>query len=395
VILKIALFDETDRSVSMDDNTTIRESRPGVSLIAATGLLAAATAGAMYAARRQRCADFAGRNVLIAGASRGLGLELAREFFKAGANLMLVARDGDQLAAVKKEMENTARQVTTTTRDATAGSNQAEAGQTPAGAQVLTATCDITNELEVRATVTRLISEIGRVDVLVNVAGVIQVGPAEHMKTEDFEAALKVHYWGPLYLMQAVIPLMRNQRWGRIVNIASIGGKIAVPHLAPYVASKFALVGLSQAMRAELVKDGIYVTTVCPGLMRTGSHINALFKGQQRKEFALFSIVNASPLLSTSSTTAARQIVEACRYGTAEIVITPQARLARLVNCLLPNFTMEVMSLIARILPGPSGAEGDQLKRGWESRSLVAPSFLTQAADRASTQNNEKPKPAA
>jgi NAD(P)-dependent dehydrogenase (short-subunit alcohol dehydrogenase family) len=246
----------------------------------------------------------------------------------------------------------------------------------------------------VRATVTRLATELGRLDVLVNNAGIIQVGPAEHMKLEDFVKAMNVHYWGPLYLMQAVIPYMKNQRWGRIVNIASIGGKIAVPHLAPYVASKFALVGLSQAMRTELVKDGIYVTTVCPGLMRTGSHINALFKGQQRKEFALFSIANASPLLSTSSAAAARQIVEACRYGTAEIVITPQARLARLVSCLLPNVTAEIMGLIARILPGPGGSEGDQLKRGWESRSLMAPSFLTQAADRASMQNKEKPKPA-
>jgi len=118
-----------------------------------------------------------------------------------------------------------------------------------------------------------------------------------------------------------------------------------------------------------------------------------LFKGQQRKEFALFSIANASPLLSTSSTAAARQIIEACRYGTAEIVITPQARLARLLSGLFPNATAEALSLVARILPGPRGGMGDQVKRGWESQSAVAPSFLTQAADRASAENKEEPKP--
>jgi len=350
---------------SMDD----RESRSHVSFLTTAALVAAATAVAMYAARRQRRTDFAHKNVLIAGASRGLGLELAREFAKEGANLILLARDDEQLTAVKRELEN-------------------------GGTQVWTAACDVANEAEVRGAITRLVAELGHIDVLVNNAGIIQVGPAEHMKREDFEAAMNVHYWGPLHLMQAVIPLMKTRRWGRIVNIASIGGKIAVPHLAPYVASKFALVGLSEAMRAELVKDGIYVTTVCPGLMRTGSHLNALFKGQQRKEFALFSIANASPLLSTSSGTAARQIIEACRYGTAEIVITPQARVARLVNCLLPNVTAEVMGLVARILPAPGGSEGDQLKRGWQSRSLMAPGFLTQAADRASIENKEKPKPA-
>ena len=89
---------------------------------------------------------------------------------------------------------------------------------------------------------------------------------------------------------------MKRRGGGRIINIASIGGKIAVPHLLPYVASKFALVGLSEGLRAELARDRIYVTTVSPGLMRTGSHLNALFKGQHKKEFALFSVANASPL---------------------------------------------------------------------------------------------------
>jgi short-subunit dehydrogenase len=257
--------------------------------------------------------------------------------------------------------------------------------------------CDITKQDEVRVNVASIIvasiiREFKKIEVLINVAGIIQVGPSEHMQLDDFEDAMAVHFWGPLHLMREVIPHMKREGHGRIVNIASIGGKVAVPHLLPYAASKFALVGLSEGMRTELAKDGIYVTTVCPGLMRTGSHFNALFKGQQRKEFALFSAANA--WLSTSSARAARQIIDACRYGASQLVITPQARLLRLVNGVCPAFVAETLSLVCRLLPGPSGAEGDRLKRGWESQSLIAPSLLTRPADRAATDNKEEPQPA-
>jgi short-subunit dehydrogenase len=215
------------------------------------------------------------------------------------------------------------------------------------------------------------------------------------MDLEDYAAAMAVHFWGPLYLMHEAIPHMKRQGYGRIVNIASIGGKVAVPHLLPYVASKFALVGLSEGMRAELLKDGIYVTTVSPGLMRTGSHLNAFFKGQHKKEFALFAIANASPLFSTSSERAAGRIIEACRYGKSQIVITPQARLLRLVNSLFPSLTAEVFGWTNRVLPGERGAEGDILRRGSESQSAIAPSVLTRPADHAVSRNREEPqKPA-
>ena len=109
---------------------------------------------------------------------------------------------------------------------------------------------------------------------------------------------MAVHFWGPLQTMPAAIPVMRRQRGGRIVNVSSIGGKIGVPHLAPYCASKFALTGLSESMRAELAKDGIHVTTVCPGMMRTGSPFNAWFKGRHREEFAWFAISDSLPVAS-------------------------------------------------------------------------------------------------
>jgi NAD(P)-dependent dehydrogenase (short-subunit alcohol dehydrogenase family) len=328
-----------------------------------------AAAAAVYAVRRQRRIDFINKTVVISGASRGLGLELARGFAREGARIVLLARNRDQLADAVNELERS-------------------------GARVSALACDVTNQDQVRSDVASIIGEFGAIDVLVNNAGIIQVGPFEHMKVEDYAGAMNVHFWGPLYVMQEVIPHMKRQGGGRIVNIASIGGKVAVPHLLPYVASKFALVGLSEGMRTELGKDGIYVTTVCPGLMRTGSHLNAFFKGAHEKEFALFSIANASPLLSTSSARAARQIIEACRYGKAQLVITLQARLARLVNDLFPTVVAEALSLVGRALPGPRDGRGDLLKRGWQSRSMIAPSVLTRPADNAAPRNNEQPQPA-
>lgn len=331
-------------------------------------LAGAALAGAAFAVRRLRRIDFAGKIVLISGASRGLGLELARGFAAEQANVALMARDQERLAEAARELESH-------------------------GAAIMTIQADVTRREDVHRAVGAVVDKFGGVDVLVNNAGIIQVGPTEHMKPQDYHEALAVHFWGPLHMMEEVIPHMKLQRGGRIVNITSIGGKVAVPHLGPYVASKYALVGLSEGMRVELIKDGIYVTTVVPGLMRTGSHINAFFKGQHRKEFALFSIANAFPLSSTSSHRAARQIIDACRYGQAELIITPQARLLQLANCLFPNLTAEIMGALARILPGTAPGEGDALKRGWQSQSALAPSILTRPSDRMVEPNNEAPQP--
>src|SRR5690606_26305399 len=111
-------------------------------------------------------------------------------------------------------------------------------------------------------------------DVLVNNAGVIQVGPLEHMRLEDFRETMDVHFYAPLVASLAARPYLADRGGGRIVNITSIGGRLAFPHLSAYNASKHAAVGLSESLRAELMKDGILVTTVIPGLMRTGSPRN-------------------------------------------------------------------------------------------------------------------------
>jgi NAD(P)-dependent dehydrogenase (short-subunit alcohol dehydrogenase family) len=209
------------------------------------------------------------------------------------------------------------------------------------------------------------------------------------MQHEDFENAMATHFWGPLNLILEIVPIMRRRGFGRIVNITSVAGRVAVPHLAPYCASKFALTGLSDAIRAELAPHGIRVTTVSPGLMRTGSPINAHMKGQHQAEYAWFAISDSMPGLSVSADRAASQILSACSHGDPELTITLQARAAAILNEVAPGCVARMMMLAARLLPGPAGPEGNHPRRGRDSESAWAPSVATTLGDRAAVLNNE------
>ncbi len=336
--------------------------------LAGAGGVAAAIVAAR-AVREGRRIDFRGKTVAIVGGSRGLGLIIARQLADEGAKVALVARDAEELERARQDL--LAR-----------------------GAEVAVFACDVRNRAQVETTLDRIASRFGRLDVLVNDAGVIQVGPFEHMTLEDFEEAMGVHFWGPLFATLGALPMMRRQGGGRIVNISSIGGKVAVPHLLPYSASKFALVGLSDGLRAELAKDNILVTTVCPGLMRTGSPLNAWFKGRHRDEFTWFAISDALPGLSIDARRAAAQVIDACRHGDPELVITLQARLAVMANAIAPSLVARAMAIANRLLPAPAADAGHERRSGWQSPSRWAPSLLTRFSDRASAENNELPESA-
>jgi NAD(P)-dependent dehydrogenase (short-subunit alcohol dehydrogenase family) len=208
------------------------------------------------------------------------------------------------------------------------------------------------------------------------------------MTPEDFERAMRLHFWAPFALISQIVPEMRIWGGGRIVNISSIGGKVAVPHLAPYSASKFALTGFSDALRAELARDSIYVTTVAPGMMRTGSHVNARFRGKHEAEFAWFAASAGAPLLSMNADRAARQILAACRRGQPSLTLTFAARLQIVASALFPNLTGYAMQLVNRFLPESSPAEGNRSRAGLQLRRLT-PEWMTRLADRATKKNNE------
>jgi short-subunit dehydrogenase len=161
--------------------------------------------------------------------------------------------------------------------------------------------------------------------------------------------------------------------------------------MVPYSASKFALTGLSDGLRYELARDNIVVTTVCPGLMRTGSPVNAMFKGRRPEEYAWFAISDSLPLTSIDADRAARQIVEACRRGDAELVITVQAKMAILARTVAPELFADAMTFMNHLLPTPAGREGDQPRTGRESETSLVPPMLTQAIHRTAERNNERP----
>lgn len=328
----------------------------------------AGVAAALVASRvvRERHAvDFRGRVAVITGGSRGLGLVLARKLAAQGARLVLLARDQDELDRARRLLEEQHH------------------------ADVLALRCDIRHKEEVVAAVAQILDARTAIDLLINNAGVIQVGPLEHMQHEDFENAMATHFSGPLTLMLEIVPAMRRRGFGRIVNISSVGGRVAVPHLAPYSASKFALVGLSDALRAELAPHGIRVTTVSPGLMRTGSPRNADFKGQHQAEYAWFAIADSLPGLTASAERAAEQILDACAHGDPELTIGVPARAAAILNGLTPGLVGHLTALAARLLPSPTGSAGDASRPGRDSESRFAPSLVTTLTDRAAARNNE------
>ena len=326
----------------------------------------AVLAGGMLLRRRRRRWELAGRTVVVTGGSRGLGLLIAEELLCAGARVAICARDRDTLDRARTQL----------------GRHEG---------RVLAIPCDIALRGDVEDMVRRVRERFGPIDALINNAGTIVVGPLEAMEIEDFQAAMDVNFWGPLYAVLAVLPEMRRRGSGRIVNVTSVGARISVPHLLPYSASKFALIGLSEGLRAELAADGIQVSTICPGLMRTGSPRHALFKGQHRAEYAWFSISDSLPITSMSAERAARQIVAALRSGRADRVLSLPAKLGALAHALFPGPTQDLLGLLNRWLPGPEGEEDVYREpvKGEQSTSEISPSWLTTLGERAARRANQ------
>lgn len=333
----------------------------------ATGV--ACCAAALYASRlwlrqTRKIKSWQDKVVVIAGGSRGLGLLMARKFLAAGAEVALLARDRAEL--LRAEHYLMSHEVGT----------------------ALILDCDLTDQNQVKVRFSEIYRRFRRIDVLINNAGVIEVGPFDCMSIEDFRAAMNVHFWAPLYTCMEAIPIMRRLKNGRIVNIASIGGKVSIPHLLPYCASKFAEVGFSEGLRSELVKDNILVTTVCPGLMRTGSHVNAYFKGDNKAEYEWFSICNSLPAFSCDAEMAANQIINACKYGDPELVIGPQAQLLSKMEVLAPGLLADLCAFAASFMPRPDGV-GSRKALGRNSQTAKSPSRLTVLSDKAAQLNNE------
>jgi NAD(P)-dependent dehydrogenase (short-subunit alcohol dehydrogenase family) len=334
---------------------------------AKTGLMLAGAAGLTLLGLRQALReepDFTGQVVLITGGSRGLGLSMAEEFRRLGAQLVLLARDEKELAAAKAQLQKRVR----------------------SKAEILPLACDVSVEDEVRYAIESAIASFGGIDVLVNNAGIIQVGAIDSQTIKDFHDAMAVNFWGTVNTTFAALPYMERRGQGRIVNITSIGARMPVPHLLPYTASKYAALGFSLGLRTELAEKGISVTTIVPGLMRTGSHRNALFKGAAEKEYSWFSLGSSIPGVSISAKRAARAIVNATWQRRSYAVLGLSAKTASALVNAMPGLAAEAMSVINRVMPHSADKH---IQRGNESRTFISESFLTKLGRDAAKRYNQ------
>jgi short-subunit dehydrogenase len=291
---------------------------------------------------------------------------MARQFLRRGAKVALLGRDLDALERARQLLA--------------------------AKGTVFTRQCDVRDRNQVEQAVGDVKRELGEIDVLVNNAGTITVGPMDAMSLEDYQEALNIYFWAPLYTTLAVLPSMRQRRNGRIVNISSIGGKVSVPHLLPYCAGKFALSGWSEGLRAEIAKDNVYVTTIYPGLMRTGSPRNSDFKGKHRAEYTWFLLSDSLPLLSVNADRAARQIVSACELGKTELIISLPATVAIKAHALFPSLVSMAMRTASNLLPNAQGTDSSA-KKGAQSETAVTQSWLTALDEKAARRHNQVPNP--
>ena len=313
--------------------------------------------------------SFRNRAVVITGSSRGLGLALAEQFLREGARVALIARNSEELDRA-----------------------QALLLERVSG-QIFTLSCDVTQPTEIKRAFELIEGVFGRIDILVNNAGAILIGPLEAMERSDFDAMLDLQVHAIIETTHAVLPTFRQSGGGRIANICSIGGKIAVPHMSTYCAAKFALAGLSSVMAAELAAENIAITTVFPGMMRVGSTVQAVIKGDHEKEYAWFALGNAIPGLSVSASHAAREILKGIRAGDAQVIFPTTSKLAVFAQSNFPELFAFVLRRAARFFPKGKSMErhtGAESKGWLENQSwysLVGPTL-----ESAQDENNQGEK---
>jgi NAD(P)-dependent dehydrogenase (short-subunit alcohol dehydrogenase family) len=315
------------------------------------------------------------RTALVMGASRGLGLLVSEELLQRGFTVYGCARD-------EAELEGAARIL---------------AAAVP-GTRFVPRTCDVRHQEEVAAVVEEVVATHGRLDVAMHVAGVIQVGHADKVTLGHYHEAVDTMLWGPVHLALASVPHMRDAGHGRVGIVSSVGGLVAVPRLVPYSVAKFGAVGLAEGLYAELSGTGVTVTTVTPGLMRTGGHTHARFVDDAVTDYAWFAPLASMPGLSISAEHAARRIVSGVLSGKPTVELTALTIIGRRVHGLAPATTTRAMGLVGRLLPGPSGRAADPMSGaapavdGSSARARLSSRVvdgLSVLGDRAARRTNE------
>ena len=204
--------------------------------------------------------DMAGKVVVVTGASMGIGEAIAKIFADAGASVVLLSRDASRAEAARHRVGHTDR--------------------------TLALACDVRNREEIDRALALTLHHFDRVDVWVNNAGVGIRDSVADMEPSALRELFETNFFGAVACMQAVVPAMREEGGGTIINISSVAGHISVPFMALYSASKFAMNAIGKGARLELKRDNINVLTVCPGYVSTdfGAHLVANRQGNIRPQ---------------------------------------------------------------------------------------------------------------
>lgn len=186
------------------------------------------------------------RVALVTGASRGIGRAIAIGLAERGFDLVVndIARQGEALTALAREIETLGR-------------------------RAIAVHADVSSKAEITAMVAQTMTEAGHIDAVVNNAGILITSPVETLEEGVWDAVMDVNAKGTFLVIQALLPHMRARRYGRIVNIASIGGKQGAPEQAHYSASKAAIMGFTRVLAQEVGAEGITANCVCPGIILT------------------------------------------------------------------------------------------------------------------------------
>jgi short-subunit dehydrogenase len=260
---------------------------------------------------------FRGRTAMITGASSGIGRDISLTLARMGAKVALVARR----RAVLDELANQIK---------------SDGG----AARVLAV--DVTRRNEVRDAVHRALGDFGHIDILVNSAGILVPGPVESMNQDDLEKMVAVNLFGTLHTLQAVLPSMRTAGSGSIVNIASLAGRRGIPPLGGYCATKFAVVGLSEALRVELYGTGVRVSLVMPGVIDTPMVHEGDIKETPKGMF--------NPIVAMPVQWVTWAVLAAVVLGLAEVDVPPGAAVAEKLAALFPGFTDTALALGTRLI---------------------------------------------
>jgi NAD(P)-dependent dehydrogenase (short-subunit alcohol dehydrogenase family) len=260
---------------------------------------------------------FRGRTALVTGASSGIGRDIALRFARIGTRVALLAR---RKAMLDELAEKIAQE----------------------GGSALVVAGDVTNRDEALAAVERALGEFGHLDLLINSAGIMEPGPVETVTLAALERMMRVNLYGTLHMMQAVLPAMRAASSGHIINIASLAGRRGMPPLGAYCATKFAVVGLTEALRVELFGSGVKVALVMPGVIDT-----PMVQGGGGLEM-LRSVPEKLYAMPVQWVTMA--VIAAIVLGLTEVDVPPGAATLEKLAALAPGFTDGALAIGLRLM---------------------------------------------